>query len=92
MRITLIKDDTGGLLDLDKFSKCCACGGHFNTQIRVERKKDNGMETQVWHLKCLKDYLTKSVITKEATLNLFKSDLALLDKYKDEMVLEELSK
>jgi len=91
MRITLIKEDTGDLKDNDKMMRCSACGEMFVTQIRVERKNDN-QTTQVFHLKCLKDFLTKSIVTKQASLDNFKADLEILNKYKDEMVLEELSK
>jgi hypothetical protein len=97
MKIIVIKEDTDKKEEENspyktKINKCIACGEEFTTQLRCERKKSDDNAMNSWHLKCLYAWLKAQVEQRKKALSLFEKDLEVLEKYKDEMMLEELAK
>ena len=89
----MIKEDT----TIGTEDKCISCGESFTTDLRVERVQgidlDYGYKDKkkvLWHLRCLKAYLIKNAETNKKRLEDINTELAILDKYKDEAMLEGL--
>ena len=97
----MIKEDT----TIGTEDKCISCGESFTTDLRVERVQGIDLDYRwyihanrlykdkkkvLWHLRCLKAYLIKNAETNKKRLEDINTELAILDKYKDEAMLEGL--
>jgi hypothetical protein len=95
MRVILVKDETN-VNESDTKRKCALCKEDFRTQLRVERGTESkyalGGGGSVFHLKCIKKYIEDNVLQHKKALENLETDLNILNKYKDDMIIEELAK